>query len=137
MRRIIAISLLALGLMGGYAMPSYAQAPAPAQNDLPQRPKLNLTSAQKEQMLALRESTRQKIQAVLTPEQRRQYESATLAGIPRRQVMKSLNLTEAQKQEMRAIREQSRQQRLSILTPEQRAQLEQFRQNRPSRRPPL
>ncbi len=132
MRNILAVSLLTLVL--GVAIPSYAQPSSPiSPENLGKRPRLNLSDAQKAQMRALREKTRQEILAVLTPEQRSQVQSAMQSGQSWKQAMRSLNLNDAQRQKIREIRLSSRQQRLAILTPEQRAQLEQMRRNRPQK----
>jgi Spy/CpxP family protein refolding chaperone len=66
-------------------------------------PKLNLSDEQKAQMKEIRESTRAKIDAVLTNEQ---------------------------KAKIRAIRQEARKEMDAVLTPEQRAQLQQQRQMR-------
>jgi len=130
MRRILFLSLLTLCL--GAAVPSYAQPLRPNPADT-SRPRLNLSDAQKEQMRALKQKTRQQVEAVLTPEQRSQLQSAIQNGQSPREAMRSLNLTDAQREQIRAIRESSRQQRLAILTPEQRARVEQMRRDRPPR----
>lgn len=135
MRSILSLSLLTLFL--GVAMPSYAQPDSPTPADTfskrPNRPRLNLSDAQKAQMRAIREKTQQQILAVLTPQQRSQVESAMQSGQFFGKAMRSLNLTDAQRQQILAIRQSSRQQRLAVLTPEQRAQVEQMRRNRPQR----
>jgi len=136
MRSFLSLSLLTLAVSFGLGLPSYAQPANPNRfgnfSERAKRPQLNLSDAQKQQMRALREKTRQQIQAVLTPAQRSQLESALQSGQSRREVMRSLNLSDAQKQQMRAIREESRKQRMAILTPEQRTQLEQMRRDRPA-----
>lgn len=104
---------------------------------------LNLTDAQKEQMRQVRESTRTRIEGVLTQAQRDQLNAAKgqqgqgqrgQRG-QRRQVWSSLNLTSEQQAQIRQIRQESKQQMEAILTPEQRQQMEQMRQNRRQNRP--
>lgn len=83
---------------------------------------LNLTPDQKVKMVQLRASARDRLKAVLTPEQQQQ----ATARYERRQAMragwKSLNLTADQKLKIRTIRQASRQQLDAILTPEQQSQ---------------
>ncbi|CAN1211753.1 hypothetical protein TUMEXPCC7403_16230 [Tumidithrix helvetica PCC 7403] len=90
---------------------------------------LNLTDAQKQQIRTIRQDTRQKLEAVLTNEQRAQIQQAKQSGQNPRDIMKSINLTNAQRQQIQAIRQNSYQQIQSILTDEQRAKLEQMRAN--------
>ncbi len=135
MRSLLSLSLLTLLL--GVTIPSYAQPVSPNSADTfapkTNKPRLNLSDSQKQQMLAIRQKTRQQIMAVLTPQQRSQVESAVQSGQSFRSAMRSLNLTDAQREQIRAIRQSSKQQRLALLTPEQRAQLEQMRRDRPQR----
>jgi len=109
---------------------------------------LNLTQAQKDQMKQLHQQTRQKIEAVLTPQQLEQYKTArqnrrsqrqngngaansSSQGQARRQgIFATLNLSEAQKTQIRQIKQSSKEQRNGILTDAQRTQLEQMRQSR-------
>lgn len=111
---------------------------------------LNLTQSQKDQMRRIRERTQEKIKAVLTSEQRRQYESAMQnrsfgrqndnedgnlsargrAGRRFNNPLASLNLSQDQQNQIRQIQRTSREQMSSVLTDAQRAQLQQ---NRPSR----
>lgn len=92
--------------------------------------KLNLTDAQKAQMKQIRESTRAKIEAVLTDEQKVQLRTAMQQQGKDRQAFRNLNLTDDQQAKIRAIRQESRKQMDEVLTPEQRAQLQQQRQTR-------
>ncbi|MDH6060160.1 Spy/CpxP family protein refolding chaperone [Chrysosporum bergii ANA360D] len=89
--------------------------------------RLNLTDAQKAQMQTIRSNTRDKIEAVLTPEQKEAAQN---------QMKKKVwaDLTEEQKTQIRQIRELSKEQMLQVLTPEQRQQLEETRENMRSRR---
>ncbi|MFN3926923.1 MAG: Spy/CpxP family protein refolding chaperone [Pseudanabaenaceae cyanobacterium] len=113
MRSFLAIALSAL-LTGGYAVPIFAQTTPPAGRPMGRR--LNLTPEQQAQMERIRTNTRQRVAAVLTPEQRKQYEAS-----PRS--LRSLNLTQAQREQILQIRAQARQARLNLLTPEQRARV--------------
>ena len=107
--------------------------------------RLGLSEQQKTQMQEIRRNTRAQMEAILTPEQKQQLQAAKQArqGQPREQTgqgqrskkgFASLNLTEEQKTKMREIRESEKNQIQGILTPEQRQQLQQFQQNRGSRR---
>jgi periplasmic protein CpxP/Spy len=109
---------------------------------------LNLTQEQTEQLRKIHEETRQKIEALLTPQQREQYKT-TLEnrrnpmrngyGIPnsvlpspgkRQNILTTLNLSKQQKNQIRQIVESSRTRLNTILTNEQRKQLQQFRDYR-------
>jgi periplasmic protein CpxP/Spy len=111
---------------------------------------LNLSDTQKSQIQTIRQDSRTKFEAVLTPEQKAKLEAAKQTRQAQRQAgqgqnqpgerrgrgknFADLNLTEAQKTQMRQIRESEKQQIQAILTPEQRQKLEQFRQNMKERR---
>ncbi len=98
------------------------------------KPDLNLTEAQKQQMQSLKESTRTKINAVLTDAQRTQLEAAIKSGTKPRQAMRSLNLSADQKTRVRAIKEAVKIQKQALLTPEQKQKLQESRANRPDKR---
>jgi periplasmic protein CpxP/Spy len=84
--------------------------------------KLNLTDAQKAQRSQIRESSRQQMDAILTPEQKEKLRMA------RQQKQKpNLNLTEDQKAKIKAIRANTKAQIDAILTPEQRQKHQEMR----------
>ncbi len=85
--------------------------------------RLNLTDAQKAQMKQIRDTTRQKIDAVLTPEQRQLRDTAR-----QNRQRPNLNLSADQKAQIKAIRDQARSQMDALLTPEQRQLRDQLRQ---------
>ena len=105
---------------------------------------LNLTQDQKARMRQLHQETRQKIEAVLTQEQRRQYTAAlqnpsravrngngdmnsfSVQRSGRRNVMASLNLTQEQKNKIRDLMQSARSRMNGILTEAQRTQLQQM-----------
>ncbi len=124
---------LSTGVVATMATPAQAQATRPMQranrgDRLAQE--LSLTPEQRERIRQIRESAKQQMQAILTPEQRAQLETARQQG----QRPQRLNLTEQQRQQMQQIRESTRQQVEAVLTPEQRARAEQLRQQRQQRR---
>jgi len=86
--------------------------------------KLNLSEDQKQQLKALRAGIAQKVQSVLTEEQRAKLAAAKQSG-QYKGVWKSLGITADQKQQLQGIRKNYKEQSLAILTPEQRSQLEQ------------
>lgn len=90
--------------------------------------RLNLTDAQKQQMKAIREQTRNAIvNEVLTPDQRNQY-NATAQNGSKKGAWRSLNLTEAQRTEIRNRMQASRERiEREVLTQQQRDQLQQRR----------
>ena len=109
---------------------------------------LNLTQEQREQIKKIHEETRQKIEAVLTPQQRERYTAALQSrrsemqngnrglnsssrgqGRPQN-VLATLNLSKDQRSQIREIMESSRSQMNTILTDSQREQLQQNRGSR-------
>jgi periplasmic protein CpxP/Spy len=100
--------------------------------------------ARKAQWDAKRNEMKAKLDAILTPDQRQQLQSAIVSGLNPRMAMAqlnlsdaqkaqikaafpkmaALNLTEAQKTQMMQIAQQTRQQVQSILTPQQQTQLQ-------------
>ncbi|HEY9652328.1 MAG TPA: hypothetical protein V6C95_16845 [Coleofasciculaceae cyanobacterium] len=95
---------------------------------------LNLTQQQKDQLAQIRQQTRSQIEALLTPEQRQQYQALQENNQGRRGGLRSLNLTEEQKTQVRQIMESAKSQSQAVLTPEQQAQLQQMRQQRRQQR---
>ncbi|AFZ28820.1 hypothetical protein Glo7428_0211 [Gloeocapsa sp. PCC 7428] len=98
---------------------------------------IELSAEQQAQMEQIRNETRTQIEAVLTPEQRQQWQAATQNGQRRRGAMASLNLSEAQRTQIRQIMQSSKERVTAVLTPEQRQQIEQrmqqWRQQRQQR----
>ncbi|TBR59139.1 P pilus assembly/Cpx signaling pathway, periplasmic inhibitor/zinc-resistance associated protein [Westiellopsis prolifica IICB1] len=99
---------------------------------------LGLTETQKAQIAEIRQNTKAKMDAVLTPQQREQLANAKkdrqANRQDRRNLKASLNLTEDQKAQMRQIMESQKSQIDAVLTPEQRQRLQEMRANKPSRR---
>jgi Spy/CpxP family protein refolding chaperone len=85
---------------------------------------LGLTETQKTQIKQIKANSRQQLEAVLTPEQKQQWQAAK-AQTPRQKP--NLNLSEAQKASIKTIREQSKSQIDAILTPEQRQKRQELR----------
>ena len=90
-------------------------------------------------MQALRQNTRQKISAILTPEQKAQFDQAKGQNKNEQgkrrgdRNMASLNLTEDQKAQIKTIREASKQEVQAILTPTQLQELQKMREQRENR----
>ena len=123
---------------------------------------LTLTDEQRTQLDAIRENTRNQVEAVLTDEQRQQASAAReqfenrraeFAGLTleerqaRREEMRGqrggsgspggpfaeLNLTDRQREQIHDIMEDARAESENVLTDEQRQQLEEWRDSRPER----
>ncbi len=112
---------------------------------------LNLTQNQKARMRQLHQETRQKIEAVLTQEQKQQYTAAlqnrsravrdgngdmnfsSVQRSGRHNVMASLNLTQNQKNKIRDIMQSARSRMNGILTEAQRSQLQEMLRSQQSR----
>jgi len=104
---------------------------AQAQDKVPHRfERLGLTQAQRDKMAEIRRNTRTQVEAVFTPEQRQQLETARESRQRRREAMASLNLTPAQKTRLQQIRQSAKSQFEAVLTPEQRQKLQQMKQER-------
>ena len=89
---------------------------------------LNLTDAQKAQMKQIREQTKTKIAALLSPDQQTQFKAASEGSHKSpMKVLRSLNLSKEQKQQVREIMSSQRQQMQAILTPEQQAKMKEHR----------
>jgi periplasmic protein CpxP/Spy len=96
--------------------------------------KLGLTDAQKTELRSIKDSAKQQIQQILTPEQRQQYDNAIKSGQNKRQAFASLNITEQQKTQIKEIKDAKKAQIEALLTPEQKQQLQQMKDNWRSRR---
>lgn len=94
---------------------------------------LGLSDAQKARIQAIKNETRAKMDAILTPEQRALKQTAQQNGQGRRGGKNALNLTEAQKNQMKQIREASKAEIKNVLTPEQQQKWEQMRQRKGNR----
>ena len=142
-KRLLVLSALPLMIGGvGFAVPGNAQSnqSAVVAQNAPQPngqregrgrkfEQLNLTDAQKAQIQQIKQSTRQQMDAILTPQQKEQLRVA------REQKQRpNLNLTEDQKAKMKAIRESSKSQMDAVFTPEQKQKLEELRQQWRQRR---
>lgn len=126
--------------------------PQPGQRQLPN---LNLTDDQKSQLRQIQEETNQKIEEILTSEQRQKLKAAmpnrrggmqdNLGGpnsSSNRQgrpndIFASLNLSDDQKNQIKQIMESSRDKMNSVLTDDQRQQLQQVQQNAPRQFQPV
>jgi periplasmic protein CpxP/Spy len=98
---------------------------------------LNLTDTQKAQLKQIRQNTRAKIEAILTPEQKAQLQAKRAASDKKRgrpmDKLKTLNLTADQKAQMKKVRQEAKEQMQAVFTPEQKAILEKYRANNPRR----
>jgi Spy/CpxP family protein refolding chaperone len=86
---------------------------------------LNLTPAQQAKATEIAKTTRDRIQAVMTVEQKQRFKSAIAADRDPYEAMSEmkLSLTAAQKAKIKAIKQDSRQQFKALLTPEQMKQM--------------
>jgi len=126
---------LALALAASLVLPVFTEAASAFPAELAERRgegwgrRLNLTEQQQSQMRQIRESTKAKIDRILTSEQQAELQRAR-----QERRRPNLTLTDEQKAQMRAIRQEARRQMDALLTAEQKQQLEQMRQQRPQRR---
>jgi len=147
-KRLLVLSALPFMIGGvGFTAPSNAQASESAvvAQNAPQPngqregrgnkfEQLNLTDAQKAQIQQIKQSTRQQMDAVFTPEQKEQLRVAR-----EQRQRPNITLTDAQKAQMKAIRESDKSQMDAVFTPEQKQKLEelhqQWRQRRQQQQP--
>ncbi len=126
---------VALLLMAAPVVPAFSQSfdsPGPRMEKLGKQ--LNLTADQKAKLAEIRQSTRTRIEAVLTDEQKAKLRDLRQQQQKIRQDMAALNLTDAQKAQIRSIRQDARNQMESILTDQQKQQLRQKWQQRMQQR---
>lgn len=114
--------LLALTVFGSALLPLNAQA-------TPQAKQIELTETQKAEIIKIRETTNDRINAVLTDEQKQQLELAMQQGQDPRQAFSLLQLSEDQQLEIQTILQEANQESQEVLTPEQLQQLQQMQQN--------
>lgn len=105
---------------------------------------LNLTPQQQTRIREIKRNTRTQIEAVFTPEQKAQLQTAFQARREQRaqgqrpqglgKNFANLNLTPEQRTRIQQIRESSKQQIEDVLTAEQRQKLQEFKNNAASRR---
>ena len=101
MKRSLFLSgLLAFTILGSSVAPAMA-ATGSRLDRMAER--LNLTSAQKDQVKEIFASSRMEMTRVLTAQQREQLQTARQQGTKGRQVFRSLNLSKAQKQRIKNI----------------------------------
>jgi protein CpxP len=130
MKKVLILStLLCLALPFSFISPAFSQSsPAPEQRREHLTEKLNLTESQKAQWQEIKRSSRERVEAILTPEQKAQAREQKTQG--RGKNWRSLNLTDAQKEQIRAIKQETNQQIQAMLTPEQQQILAQMKKNR-------
>lgn len=95
---------------------------------------IELTEQQKAQMQAIRKNTSAQIQAILTPQQRQQFQAAMGSGQKRRSAFMDMNLSDQQKSQIREIMQSAKAQAEAVLTPEQRQQLQTVREQKRQQR---
>jgi Spy/CpxP family protein refolding chaperone len=113
--------LIALTVLGSTILPLNAQA-------APQAKQIELSETQKSEIIKIRETTNDRINAVLTDEQKEQLEVAMQQGQDPRQAFGSLELSTEQQQQIQTILTEANQQSQEVLTPEQLEQLQQMQQ---------
>jgi protein CpxP len=118
----IALMLAASPMIPAFTNPAFAD---PGQMGGRGMEQLNLTADQQAKMKQIHEATRQQMDAILTPEQKKQMQT------DREQHQKpNLNLTEDQKAKMEAIRKNAQSQMDAILTAEQKQKIQELQASR-------
>jgi Spy/CpxP family protein refolding chaperone len=87
---------------------------------------LNLTEAQEDQLVQIRQETRAQLESLLSEEQRNQFKSTMEAGGSLREAIAAMNLSETQQTELRSIFSSARQEAAAVLTDDQRQQVREF-----------
>lgn len=121
------IALIAVSLIASSIVITTAQAQEPKQQIFSSATEIKVTESQKKQLQQIRVEVGDKIQAILTPEQKAKLQNAMKAQAtkPNQNVVADVGLTSEQKKNLQALLEEARQQELEILTPQQREQIRQ------------
>jgi len=115
--------MLMLATSGGIFSFTHAAAAAPYHEHAGGwEKKLNLTDDQKAQIKQIHKSTKEQINAILTPDQQAEKQQARL-----QHTKPNLNLSDDQKAKIKGIKQNSFSQIEALLTPEQQQQLQQLR----------
>ncbi|KJH70120.1 hypothetical protein [Aliterella atlantica] len=136
--KLIPLLAGAIALSAATSLPLTAQIQPSQQQLAPVRDSkykgIQLTEQQKAQMQSIREQTGSQIQAILTPEQRQQFQAAMGSGQKRRSAFADMNLSEQQKTQIREIMQSAKTQAEAVLTPAQRQQLQTIREQKRQQR---
>jgi len=90
-------------------------------------PELKLSEQQINKINEIRSSTRNKIQNVLTPQQRQKIETDLQAGVNPQQVFASIQFTQQQQSQLQNIMVTSQKEMEGVLTAQQKQTLEKWR----------
>jgi periplasmic protein CpxP/Spy len=129
----VLLAAIALVLSTTATLPVFAQSGVPSveQHARGKGNTLNLSADQKAKIKRIRDESREKIQVILTTEQKNQWTAAKQQGRKGKDIMQSLNLSETQKAQIREIKKAARVQMNLLLTPEQQQQIRQRRSPNP------
>lgn len=94
------------------------------------RAALELTQQQRTQMEQIHRNTRSQMEAILTPEQKQQFQAALEQRRGMRGAIAAMNLSPEQQTQLRNIMQSARTQKDAILTSEQKQQLQEWRSER-------
>jgi Spy/CpxP family protein refolding chaperone len=130
--------LTAIAILPGasFAQSTLKSAPTPvAPNNAIERPmgvpeKIKLTSDQQKKLKMSVVSMRQKIEGVLTPDQRKKFTESARTKAQIAPTLKTLNLTPDQTAKVRAIATDFNKEMTALLTPDQLKQLQQIQAER-------
>ncbi len=86
---------------------------------------MQLSDEQKTKFQEIRNRSRSQIEAILTPQQKQQFQVAIAQGKNLQQATKTLNLSTEQQQKIREIMRSQRQELFQLLTAQQKQQLQQ------------
>jgi len=89
---------------------------------------LGLSDQQKVDIKQIRQSTRERRQQIISPEQEQAFKTAIQNHQGFKAAREAMNLTDQQKCDLKQLMQSSREQIKAVLTPEQQMQLEQIRQ---------
>ncbi|MEB3215101.1 MAG: hypothetical protein VKN72_02430 [Nostocales cyanobacterium 94392] len=105
-----------------------ANAPQRVSQATPQNPpELKLSQQQINKINEIRSTTRNKIQNVLTPQQRQKIQTDLQAGVNPQQVFASIQFTQQQQSQLQNIMVTSQKEMEGVLTPQQKQTLEKWR----------
>lgn len=95
-----------------------------------QKAGLELTQEQQNQMQQIRRNTRSEIEAILTSEQKQQFQAALEQRRGMRSAIAAMNLSPEQQTQLRNIMQSAKAQKDALLTSEQKQQLQERRSQR-------
>ena len=124
----VAVAFSITPLAANAQVNSNTNAPQRVSQATPQQPpELKLSEQQINKINEIRSTTRNKIQSVLTEQQRQKIQTDLQAGVNPQQVFASIQFTQQQQSQLQNIMVTSQKEMEGVLTPQQKQTLEKWR----------